>query len=473
MDWPFRFKDPMKLGAVTVVCRHWREVALNAPWLWSDIVRPTQRHQRNYTSVSKYSVCEDFLRLSKCAPLNVCMDDLAIEHMLLLPEVNSRVRNLMVNAGSSQTLEFPAPILENLYIHDYSLLDSETGAAPLLLQRPCPQLKLLILLNASFLLGNHIQSLTHLSLRRYHRSSLPELATLLSHCTLLQELDIRHGLGKHSSRDPICTIHLPFLRRLSLQGCRPSHISKLVSALRCPTTLAVLVELSHLYDKRFRSESALIDQVLEHIAFTGNRIRLHVAFASVHFSSNSHIILSSSSSTLCISLTHYGLERWVHALCAVLSAYPVTEIVADLFSSGSWISNYQVVTQVLSSLPSLRKMELLMAGECVYRDSPWLQLLRRKSPSILCPDLDTLHIASYFSVRHRTVLQLLKLRGQYGRRINGLIIEQSQKEKVLVDWEEIKPHVNDYQLRDFSGLRKIDWPEICSVGATMVQWPRT
>jgi len=179
------------LISVTHVCVSWRQVAINAPELWTEI------------TMANPEVVKVFLERSRAVPLNVdlCLgSELDINSDLLeavIPHTH-RLRQLSVLAspgwGWNASTHFtkPAPLLERLVIcyppgdHQILLFDDQT-----------PRLRELVMVFKGLWLQNQLGNLTslHLTLshtRRTHSDLLP-FFDMLHRCPVLEEMFLFWG----------------------------------------------------------------------------------------------------------------------------------------------------------------------------------------------------------------------------------------------------------------------------------------
>ena len=208
------------LISVTHVCRSWRQAAITAPELWSEV------------TMTNLEMIKVFLKRSGAVPLNVSLrlsseteDDELFKAVVLHTH---RFRRLLAfgHVGLIRTdvnlIPFtkPAPLLENLVIH--FLMGNQPAV---LFDDQTPRLHQLVLFSRGFWLQNHLGNLTSLSVTLFYNtwahSDLLPFFDMLRRCPVLEEMYLSwSGWGPHLVPPKTPTVPLYSLRKLFLRSLR-------------------------------------------------------------------------------------------------------------------------------------------------------------------------------------------------------------------------------------------------------------
>lgn len=208
------------LVSATHVCRFWRQVAINAPELWTEIT------MRNVEAIKV------FLERSSELPLNVDLrlasEDIAetnnnILDTLVLHTHRFRQLSCHVQQGSNYKASIPftkpAPLLERLAIHHL------LGAHEILLfDDQAPRLRGLVMVSKGLWLQNQLGNLTSLDLTLSHdmqkHSEFLPFFDMLRRCPVLEEMFLSwSGQSVQLVPPQLSTVPLHHLRKLFL--CSP------------------------------------------------------------------------------------------------------------------------------------------------------------------------------------------------------------------------------------------------------------
>ena len=205
------------LLAVTHTCQHWRETAIAAPDLWSQLVARDPRKDLDNMTLLFISRSGDLLL---DADLGYRLDAVA-------PYAN-RLRTLSCKGCTaddfSRFSNHPAPFLETLHIHTH-YADPEGRSLPTLFNNDSPSLRELVVSGYNPFTNNHFKGLSSLSLnlssQRDSRKFLTPLLAMLHDCPRLEELFLSLGVASDNlpSADGIPTrVPLHALRKLHLRA---------------------------------------------------------------------------------------------------------------------------------------------------------------------------------------------------------------------------------------------------------------
>ena len=221
---PLRFVK--YLVSVTHVCKYWRQVAIAAPDLWTEI---------NMTNLEAVEV---FLERSGAVPLNVNLRSMNEDILQTVAPHAHRFRQFFVFAyGDSEYDPFtalmkPAPLLERLgisfpvFYQPFFIFDDQT-----------PRLRELTIITTGPWLSNRLGNLTslHLTLHDTHVlfSEFIPFFEMLRRCPALEEMFVQWNTWgmtpEISARPPTVPLHR--LRKLLLRSSRIEHIRYLLHSL--------------------------------------------------------------------------------------------------------------------------------------------------------------------------------------------------------------------------------------------------
>lgn len=207
------------LVSVSHVCRSWRQVAITAPELWTEI------------TMANPEVVKAFLGRSGAVPLKVNLplcSGVEIDEALLEAVIphTLRFRQLSVfdcggsgfNGSGSVRFKEPAPLLERLVIRH------GMGDRPaLLFDNHTPRLRELVMFSHGFWLKNQLWSLTSLHVTLSHTRRRPAdfhpFFDMLRRCPALEEMFVSWGGWYVQLESPkLPTIPLHHLRKLLLHS---------------------------------------------------------------------------------------------------------------------------------------------------------------------------------------------------------------------------------------------------------------
>ncbi|KAM5542565.1 hypothetical protein V8D89_003526 [Ganoderma adspersum] len=239
VDPPSGHRD---IVSVTHVCRYWRAVGIQNPWLWTSL------------PIHHPAALEVHLTRSKNLPISLSLTRrLSSDVAPTLAPSNHRIRSIYVETTLAVDIELlwdelslPAPTLEELFIEHLecnSYLDGydvgRTKRLPPLFNGDVPSLRVLTLRGVPPPFALFPSTLVHLDVGRV-RGPLPPLAELLEmlrNCTLLETLNVRgawewediyvHVLLRNS-------VALPRLARTYLQLEPPGAHGLFLSSLSLP-----------------------------------------------------------------------------------------------------------------------------------------------------------------------------------------------------------------------------------------------
>ncbi|KAF4576923.1 hypothetical protein EYR36_004907 [Pleurotus pulmonarius] len=228
------------------VCRHWRDILLSSPRIWSSI----GVHSAKWTS--------ELLRRSKSAPLQVnyapvyyteqhlrvaetIMAELGrIQHLNLALHASFIVDLLSRNGGAS------APMLEHLRLGIAGVMESPT--LPAVVLRDMPSLRYLELTHIGLSSAKlpPLPRLTHLKLG-YTTIHTSQLLRLFQHTSNLEEVEIT-GLVMDSHMDLLGTpVRLPNLTRISISSSEKLEVATIFANIEYPPTTRVTFNHGHSY----------------------------------------------------------------------------------------------------------------------------------------------------------------------------------------------------------------------------------
>ncbi|KAM5534488.1 hypothetical protein V8D89_011820, partial [Ganoderma adspersum] len=187
---PHKFLRVDDLRPITLVCHHWRSVALGTPSLWSTVLDIAPR------GVGKRAWHVHYFSRCTGGPLYVALQksELDQDSVDALSRHASRVRELYVHRGGpllQDLISIPLPNLEHCFLNHPSSIRPNTQQ----LFGNGDGLRTLLLSHPSFLPTNYFPSLTRLRLSKLGPSTgleLPALFGLLSRTPGLVQLELQN-----------------------------------------------------------------------------------------------------------------------------------------------------------------------------------------------------------------------------------------------------------------------------------------
>jgi len=378
--------DSVNVLLLARICKHWRGIALNTPFLWSTLVLSKKRPVLKslwWTQRSRGRIHELRLRQSLTLDTGWSFDNLRdlswdylrichLESFDIVPCLkNSCRRNVLSNLAELSVCDKGAPARD-----------------PLLAQLESP-LQRLYLEGASFQLTSlsaNVTSLVSLVLRRTSQQTLDSLCTILLANPLLENLTIETTNFKPLTELPSSTLTLPHLTTLDL--CGHGLPPDLFQAISCPAVRNVRI-------RQCLSASAVLERLLEDEA--KELVQLTIASCAISSSvvlqllTNNSLLESVtfnrlsgvatpaldalSSPEICPRLKHLDVSH-----CPDIKTGPLVNLIksrspivaaADLVSSES-VSSEEPLTPV----PSVERIDSLVVDGCPYVESdfiPWFQ----------------------------------------------------------------------------------------------------
>ena len=233
------------LVSVTHVCRSWRQVAITAPELWTEI------------TMANPEVVKAFLERSGAVPLKVDLrlgSGPEIDKDLLEAVTPHAHRFWQLSVVTHRGLDFigslpftdPAPLLEQLVIH-YPLGNRQV----LLFDDQAPRLRELTMFSNGLWLRNQLGNLTSLHIALSHamriRSDFLPFFDMLRRCPALEEMFVSWGgWGMQLEPPQHPTVPLHRLRKLLLHNFRLGNIKSLLHTLDLKAN-GIAVHLSSVY----------------------------------------------------------------------------------------------------------------------------------------------------------------------------------------------------------------------------------
>ena len=205
------------LVSVTHVCRSWRQVAIAAPELWTEITMVNQEAAKAFLGRSGAVPLKVDLQLGSGAKIDQDLLEAVIPHVHRLRQLSLFTHRGLGPARSMPFTE-PAPLLERLAIY-YPL-----GDRPILLfGDQAPRLRELSMFSNGLWLKNQLWTLTSLHVTLSHVRRVPSdfypFFDMLRRCPALEEMFVSWGgWGVQLESPQLPTVPLHRLRKLLLHS---------------------------------------------------------------------------------------------------------------------------------------------------------------------------------------------------------------------------------------------------------------
>jgi len=211
------------LVSVTHVCMSWRQVAIAAPELWTEITMTNLEAVRAFLERSGAVPLKVGLRLGSGARIDQDLFEAVIPHVHRLQRLSLLKTQRLDPVGPILFTE-PAPLLEQLVIY-YPLGDRPV----LLFNDQAPRLRELSMFSNGLWLKNQLWNLTSLRITLSHvrriRSDLDPFFDMLRRCPALEEMFVSWGgwgVQLESPHSPTVPLHR--LRKLLLHAFRVGNV---------------------------------------------------------------------------------------------------------------------------------------------------------------------------------------------------------------------------------------------------------
>ncbi|EIM83542.1 uncharacterized protein STEHIDRAFT_170794, partial [Stereum hirsutum FP-91666 SS1] len=366
-----------RIVRMSLVCRHWRHVALGFPSLWSTI---QLRHESTY-NFEFAALC---LERSRYSPLTIVISTLFRGPQIgeFLAPYASRIRGVMLlvpfryastNVGSYilSTCRFSAPNLQSLRISAPTWAANAPPVLPTLFNDNIPNLKQLHIESFSSWPGHCFTRLAHLAIscqsQYEHRSSMTNMLDVLEANPLLEEILVDDACPSLESLAGRPRVRLPRLRLICfIVSLSDSELpSQLLSHLDLPREATIRIHLDMMHTAE---QSALSPFPTD--------LRPLAAFTSVdHLILRDDVVVFNEPSLLCaavgadsgVAVSHrlrnadpYG--KWCHkavqsffepvSCASIRSLWLAMNRTADGFGVDEWRS-------VFDALPDLEELTII------------------------------------------------------------------------------------------------------------------
>ncbi|KAI0932929.1 hypothetical protein AcW1_000098 [Taiwanofungus camphoratus] len=449
--WHTTSLDSSQVIPVARVCRHWREVALRMPSLWS--------HIGQLTNTSEVPI---LLTRSAISPLSVFTSlPPAPSISALFGSHSSRIRTLHCEVHR------PGAVLDFLDFHGLELQnftldfkDSRFNAKsnPVLFSGQIPRLKSLALRKVPWLPANEFKSLTHLCITGHHFNSLSTLTDFLSGIPLLTDLVlvsvnlIKMRRGVSTAVRGGQTIALDNLRRFAIGLTHDSFsfVTSLLYHLVLPTNIAL---------RLFRIEPGRLSflGIMPRFKWINDLTKLSISLTEASSKASKYVgdcsfIAASRSSVLRVDFQFETFEdtrqKWIAYPIELFPKTNLQELRLNL--TGEFPINYvEPMLKAASSVTKLVICERISNGR-----SPMMVIIKQmttpwKTP---LPNLSSLHIVIDrwwpYSVG---VTRFAREREKFGRRLKELLVQYTERPKSDLD-QTVAAHVDSVEF-------KYDWRE--------------
>ncbi|KAL6298569.1 hypothetical protein BKA93DRAFT_46703 [Sparassis latifolia] len=465
-----RLRHTRGLTVLTKVCRHWRDVCTNFPFLWSHISGAPRDADPPIPL---------FLQRSRPAPLTVYLPANSIPSALSLLELESersRIQELFVHSFTEVAgLRYsPAPALEHLTLRaDYVVPRAHQHI--ILFDDNVPRLKTLSIHTIDWLPSNHFASITHLCCyfsanhRPYDGPRASDLLAMLAGSSRLE--DIVFVFPTFALHPQNCgsrpNAKLDHLQRLALGGMSPTWLSWLFCHVDMPVNVAMRifqVKSRHI----FRTVHVLAQALLQHSS-TLLELRGSPTSSSAIFGTTA----AGYSTGIRIDVNDED-HKFLHTpslLSQLCSLRSVQELYIDIvdFTSERTID----LGPLLQFLPSLSKLAYRHRSPSWQLSSSLLRFLKdclgaEGGDSPCCPDLAVLHVIVGDShLIFNTVVELAEARADAGIPLREAVVGY---EGDGLDGCALGQFVQRVEMRPDHRLSRARWPTVCTT-RTHRYWP--
>ncbi|KAH9950635.1 hypothetical protein B0H21DRAFT_502480 [Amylocystis lapponica] len=422
--WPHpSIRSSSEALPLTLVCHHWRQVALAEPSLWSSIDTDNMppMTQIKASALKVYS---------EGAP-NEVLNAVTTSHGLRITELHLIDVPHYHSLYDYACLQFPAPQLEYLTLSRTAIDEMDTNHPFFLFQGDAPRLKVLIMQSIGWLPRNQFKNLTHLCISDTVESvytpscNLPELLTFLSDCSGLQDLALSGLDFLINDDDTTAAITLRDLRRLSLRGLSNDTFAWILTHVlsHVPITMCLL-------GLNFDDPEPALLSTLRRVVPTDGVTGLTITTEDGYFT----ITASGTPCGIRIGLDIWPADcpQWPSTLRSIWSLDGVRELRIGRHA----LIELKNPATLLHLLPSLTTLVLSDCSEPEgseedERDVMWLSpmfnaLARSVGDSFTlpCPRLSTLHIWLCTGIRAPTSFSdLAATRARHGHPIEHLVVD--------------------------------------------------
>lgn len=457
--WPslFDFKDVGKLVPLTHVCRHWRDVALQAPSLWTTI------HGRSKTSTANTCISR-----SQAAGLKVAYNGRSLGTATdLCRTIGPQIQTLFCDVATfdydfvrrrSQFPELPGDIMENLGVLA-TALDPELvpPSPPRLWSEDIPLLKVLVWRGIQWFPVDKFGNLTHLFIER---TTMPvaRLLGLLSDTPRLKDLGLYNLCESDSSesRTRHSSPHAPrpalsHLRRLSISNPDERLIYNLLTHLVIPAHVAISFEDCDASTLRWLPPlEAFQDLTCIRISSDDSVVAVNTSTA-VRFHTSSDI-------------QRPQYRTWLKALMSFLHMGAVREVWLEGMHSLGEKTRLEIL---LPAIPSLSVLHIRC--ECFRALKGYLSL---SADPPRCAHLTSLRLFnSPFSIWPEEISELVASREAIGYPLQQIIFMDAEPTIVLryIELADLKT----IRSRGPDDASVMPMPEVCTVGVSSPHfWPK-
>ncbi|KAI0630002.1 hypothetical protein C8Q77DRAFT_1139873 [Trametes polyzona] len=465
---------------IMTVCRMWRDIALSAGFLWSDIALVSGGTSDSHAQCSRTGSLLNVYYDSSLFGHDSCLS-LLNEHgkrvrALYLRDVEENVRRYFTVIDISPSLQLIAPCVEELVLFLHPPAQFSPVLEEPLFSGCAPKLRLLGLFGTHFVPTDHFPSLRELHIRTEYKFSQLKIIKLLQNTPQLQEAYIAPSVLQGTLSDDDVAV-VSKLRRLALfLNIDPSPLLRSIVFPAC-----CLVRLRRIVLDHVPGCFAAIEGSLDGSQLT--RLSLQYKRSQAWWPEFLLLTLcdTSAQSGVIIDIPHRSTmrDRTRTILCDIFSTSLLYANVRELT-----IFDYRKMTnaEFLNSLPSLDTINhVFHSGSLNKRRGrpvrvPILASTSAQGELIACPGLKTLYFI-LCGPQHledaRTILEVRR-RAQRPIRRLGLVCSEEYKEQaralgLLVDELDVSHDIHRYQRGTYDPLAA-EWQDQGAAKA-VYHWP--
>ncbi|KDQ18396.1 hypothetical protein BOTBODRAFT_511425 [Botryobasidium botryosum FD-172 SS1] len=390
-SWPWSYQAGEASRTFSLVSRHWRDVALNTPRLWSQIDSSFHNYSIQFVDL--------VLTRSNPRPLDIEIGDCTCksetgdrESCVLSKPLTTQAHRwrtvAMINAPEVEMFTaFPAPLLEKF---DYKLTRHFPRTLPAnIFAGHTPRLREIHLKRVDLPLTSPIYiGLTSLHLAEFRsHSSVQQLLAIIRSCPLLEQL-VLDDVRLWGSQDEVCVTNPSFeLARLQFidLSCKRDISRDILAAVVIPPSAHLCLQLGH----------HLVDEfdgfVVKNLHNLPQIRHMGIIFDPPHCDITGRVSHSGSAQELLTLFTSGDLSEVTHKIAQLLTFSSINTLIVTDITTHSELTTYR------KFLAPFMAVSILKLHPC---PPILLESLASDAAMLVCPQLVELQITGTALVPH-------------------------------------------------------------------------